>query len=1069
MLPPYDGSVYFPEAVDFHLKHNPDFAAYAFCRDDIPESYTEITFLEFGRAAHRAAHHLRAPGTGSDGEVVAILANADALLYQTVVMGIMRAGLTPFPVNPRNSPEAIAHLLKSTSCHRVVGTPTSFPSLFADVSAALPPDYALTVDELPSGHSLYPKLGSETAADPFEAYPPPARRPALTDIGYYLHSSGSTGFPKAIPFPHQVVLEWFNDHSGLGQLVIHDPPIRMAGMGLPPFHFFGIQVQLTSVVLGMISCSIFPPVTMFSENAQPMLPAPDKVINHVARTKTNVIMTVPVFLQVWSQDPQAVEVLKAQEFINFAGGPLPTKIGERLVQEGVFLGTMYGATEIGAGSHSIPLRQNVDDGDWGWIHMSETLKKRWVPQGDGTFELQTLVSENRHFSVENLPDVRGYATKDLFVPHPTKEGLWKIVGRLDDVIVLSNGEKTVPPPMEDIVAASPYIQGCVMFGHQRTEVGILVEPTPSEQIDIDDEGQVAQFRNKIWPVIEQANKIAPAFSRIFKEMILITKPDKPMVRLAKGTVMRKATLAAYDAEISALYETVAQTLSSGANLAPKSWAEGDIEDWLAEHALDIQPKAIDREVDLFQQGFDSLGATFLRNRLVSALRASTDPAAQEAATMITQNVIYGNPSVIQLAAFVAGLVLDPHVESETGTEQHRVKMEKLVELYSGDFRKDGPVDAPARDATVLLTGSTGSLGTYILSLLLADASVKQIYAYNRPSSIPALQRHQIKFEDAGLDTTLLESDKLVFVDGDAAQDHLGLQISLYEQIRDAVTLIIHNAWKLDFNLSLASFEPNIRGTRNLVDLALEASAPHFVFTSSIGSAQSWDKAKGAFPEELQPNPDYAIGNGYGESKWVAEQIIACSGLPATSLRLGQISGGLPNGAWSMTDWMPILIKSSLKLGSLPDTQGLVDWIPMHIAARAVIDSALGQHDTLPALNVVHPGPIPWSSMIHSVADALVKENIVTSGPIPIAPVGEWFSTLEHRALNPSEDDLKNIPALQLLDFFRAFSTAFGSPDSAVVFATEKAQAVSAAMADTEPLGAEDVQRWIRYWSKKGFL
>lgn len=79
-------------------------------------------------------------------------------------------------------------------------------------------------------------------------------------------------------------------------------------------------------------------------------------------------------------------------FQNFAGGPLPTKIGERLVQEGVFLGTMYGATEIGAGSHSIPLRQNVDDGDWGWIHMSETLKKRWVPQGDGTFELQTLVT-----------------------------------------------------------------------------------------------------------------------------------------------------------------------------------------------------------------------------------------------------------------------------------------------------------------------------------------------------------------------------------------------------------------------------------------------------------------------------------------------------------------------------------------------------------------------------------------------------------------------------------------------------------------------------------------------------
>ena len=29
-------------------------------------------------------------------------------------------------------------------------------------------------------------------------------------------------------------------------------------------------------------------------------------------------------------------------------------------------------------------------------------------------------------AIENLPDVRGYATHDLFVPHPTKPGLWKV-------------------------------------------------------------------------------------------------------------------------------------------------------------------------------------------------------------------------------------------------------------------------------------------------------------------------------------------------------------------------------------------------------------------------------------------------------------------------------------------------------------------------------------------------------------------------------------------------------------------------------------------------------------------
>lgn len=28
--------------------------------------------------------------------------------------------------------------------------------------------------------------------------------------------------------------------------------------------------------------------------------------------------------------------------------------------------------------------------------------------------------------MENLPDTRGYATHDLFIPHPTKKGLWKV-------------------------------------------------------------------------------------------------------------------------------------------------------------------------------------------------------------------------------------------------------------------------------------------------------------------------------------------------------------------------------------------------------------------------------------------------------------------------------------------------------------------------------------------------------------------------------------------------------------------------------------------------------------------
>lgn len=90
-----------------------------------------------------------------------------------------------------------------------------------------------------------------------------------------------------------------------------------------------------------------------------------------------------------------------------------------------------------------------------------------------------------------------------------------------------------------------------------------------------------------------------------------------------------------------------------------------------------------------------------------------------------------------------------------------------------------------------------------------------------------------------------------------------------------MTVIIHNAWRLDFNLSLSSFEPHVRATRNLVDMALASSHPEtlrFLFTSSIGSAHSWDRSQGLYPEEVLLDSSFAVGAGYGESKYVSERV-----------------------------------------------------------------------------------------------------------------------------------------------------------------------------------------------------
>ncbi|KAI6095530.1 hypothetical protein EDD16DRAFT_1677961 [Pisolithus croceorrhizus] len=75
---------------------------------------------------------------------------------------------------------------------------------------------------------------------------------------------------------------------------------------------------------------------------------------------------------------------------------------------------------------------------------------------------------------------------------------------------------------------------------------------PEYAIDVEDEKQVAEFRNLIWPVVEETNKDAPNFNRSLKEMIPVTSKDKPMLRAGKSAMTTMATLSHYESEIDAL-------------------------------------------------------------------------------------------------------------------------------------------------------------------------------------------------------------------------------------------------------------------------------------------------------------------------------------------------------------------------------------------------------------------------------------------------------------------------------------------------------------------------------------
>jgi len=97
--------------------------------------------------------------------------------------------------------------MKKANCSRIVTLDHAHKPLIDGIRREIG-GVDLTVYELPTLRYAFPKLGKEVVADSFTPYPPPLTRPDLDSPAIYIHSSGSTGFPKPIPHSHRIQIQW---------------------------------------------------------------------------------------------------------------------------------------------------------------------------------------------------------------------------------------------------------------------------------------------------------------------------------------------------------------------------------------------------------------------------------------------------------------------------------------------------------------------------------------------------------------------------------------------------------------------------------------------------------------------------------------------------------------------------------------------------------------------------------------------------------------------------------------------------------------------------------------------
>lgn len=647
-------------------------------------------------------------------------------------------------------------------------------------------------------------------------------------------------------------------------------------------------------------------------------------------------MLTPSIIEEIGSSSQGLDLLRRFEVIFFGGAPLSLRIGDILCQD-VMLQTIIGSSEAGF----IASLATADRKDWAWFEWNPYAAIDMQYAVDGTYELVLQRSETRDFAgiFHTYPELKEYRTKDLFISHPTKANLWRYHGRFDDVIILSNGEKFNPIAMEQLIEEHPLVSKALIIGQGRFQSALFVEPDWETLADTKTESSLI---DEIWPSVQEANTIAPGHGRVLKTKIGIASKDKPFKKTPKGSIQRRLVINDYTDEINAIYDRPdGQYMEE----VPQDATLEEITKYVRKvvsHLLSVEQ--VSEKTDIFSMGLDSLQTLQLSKILQEAVRFFRP---EDASLSIPTQKLYSYPSVEQLSSYVYRLTNGGTSGAELDAEDSLARSERIFALI-GKYTKDlleKQVGTFNRDRKhiAILTGSTGSLGNYILSELISDPTISKIYCLNRSEDAEARQVHS--FKEKGLAVSADFSPRVEFLQAHFGTEKFGLSDSKYKELTESVDTIIHNAWTVNFNHKLEAFEDtHINGVRRLVDFSLESiHSAHTHFISSVSTIGGWTSKHGpSVPECPLENPDIALQQGYGESKFVSERICAIasarSGVPTSLYRVGQIAGATTEkGVWNKQEWLPSIVATSVTIKRIPKDLGsmTVDWIPVVSVYRAL--------------------------------------------------------------------------------------------------------------------------------------
>lgn len=815
-------------------------------------------------------------------------------------------------------------------------------------------------------------------------------------VAWIIHSSGSTGFPKPVFITNIGALS--NFRSGLSLRVFTISPL---------FH---------SHALFAFGRALYHRQIMFFGNHQLPVTRPH-LVAALRAAQPDLVWAVPYVLEILAERDDGVVELAKVKMVIFAGSACPDHVGDKLVSNGVNLIASYGATETGFVMNSM---RPPGDNDWKYMRLPAAADLVHMDEvSPGVFECVILDGFSTKVATNTDDPPGAFRTRDLFTRHPdpTKSNYWRYLSRLDDRLTLVNGEKVLPVPVEDYIRQSELVKEVVVFGIQRTLPGAIIfrGELAADLLDED-------FLDQVWPRVEEANDRTETFSRITRELVIVRPFDEPYPRTDKGTFIRAQLYEQYKEQIAQAYERFeAGTATDGHHLLELDLPA--LEAFLlARFREDLRVPLDSVDSDIFSAGVDSLQTARMWHIIKKELSLGSYQAD------LPHNIVFERGSVKSLAKYLHNLRLGiKDTEHEDNSDRAEIQeMQNLIDRYSTFTPHKSIEDRRVLSSkTVLLTGVTGGLGSFLLANLLKRQDVSRVYCLVRASdTVSALSRALEVLEVRDLIRDLPENfqDKLVAFSGDIRLPWLGLDSGMLKELLSNLTHIIHSAWAVNFNHPLHSFEPHIRGVYNLLEnLALRTthSAPaKFFFCSSVAAVSATPKKQATIPETQVFDLSQAQSTGYGRSKLVAERIthaaaIKSPGCVATVLRIGQLAGDTMQAVWNDSEAVALMVRSALPTSAscLPTLDESPSWLPIDSAAQAIEQLTLQENDEPydPDLvyHIVNPCTFSFT------ADLVPMLRAHTAMPsFELVDTRTWLERLR-----ASDDDIRRNPSRKLIDFW----------------------------------------------------